>query len=308
MAAFKPFPSIAHVSKHSEWEINEENHKFYIQEKVDGSQLTVVVIDGILCFFNKNSQVYKSNKVFGKTINMLQEYFSHVKLNDKYIYHGEAISSIQHNCVIYDRIPRYGWIIYDIYDKETEKYLNYEQIELEAKRINIETVQLLYVNHDPTVNPYEKAQELIEKIEKSEITSCLGGRIEGIVIKHPNYFDGKKYVARKQKMVTSEFKEQIHTSHQKRTTETTDDFIKRIGSQFNTHARFQKAIQHFMEKNDGRKPTKKDMGKLINELDEDFDKEYQMELMIMFYAYFANTLHQSARTGFAEWFKDQQSN
>lgn len=115
-------------------------------------------------------------------------------------------------------------------------------------------VQRLYQNSDPEQQPIPIVQDLIAKIEKGELTSCLGGNciegnivlyfhtnLSGVVLKHPNFTNEKGTVATKQKFVSTHFKERHEKGLEKIDRSMgTDDFLDLIGSQFNTEPRFVK--------------------------------------------------------------------
>jgi hypothetical protein len=70
--------------------------------------------------------------VFAKAIAMLNSVKD--KFNPDLRYHGEAVCSRKHNVVQYDCVPAYYWILYDIQEEGTRKYLGVEEMETEAKR------------------------------------------------------------------------------------------------------------------------------------------------------------------------------
>lgn len=49
--------------------------------------------------------------------------------------------------------------------------------------------------------------KLMDQIESGEIQSCLGGTLEGIVLKHHAFKQNNKITATKLKYVTDKFKE-----------------------------------------------------------------------------------------------------
>ena len=79
------YPSIEHVNLNSTrvWKGEDpetaNNHRFYLEEKVDGSQLSFCVETSndeqqipTVEFFNKGKQIQKSNKTFYKAIAMVE--------------------------------------------------------------------------------------------------------------------------------------------------------------------------------------------------------------------------------------------
>ena len=115
------YPSIGDVKVNSSrsWKGDvsgeENNHRWYIEEKVDGSQLSFVVSEELtVTFYNKGSTINPTNKVFLKTINMITTLASKKIFNSTYVYHGEAVCSSRHNVVQYERYPKYYFILFDI--------------------------------------------------------------------------------------------------------------------------------------------------------------------------------------------------
>ena len=171
----------------------ENNHRWYIEEKVDGSQLSFVVSDeGQPTFYNKGSTINPTNKVFVKTINMITTLASKKIFNPTYVYHGEAVCSSRHNVVQYERYPKYYFILFDIQTSTGLLYPNEKRIE--AERIGLEVVPTFIWNTDPERSPYTVCQEFLDNIVAGKVTSILGGRPEGIVLKHHNFISRGKAV------------------------------------------------------------------------------------------------------------------
>lgn len=297
---FTPYPSIntLDLTSNRSW-TEDDNYKYYIEEKIDGSQISIHV-EYQLLFYNKNKLIH-NNSAFEKTINMLR--FQQNILNPNYIYHGEAVSKIKHNVCVYERTPKNYFILYDIFDKTTNSYLSPELKKLEADRVNMEIVPILYYNNDINQNPYEICTNLIEQIESHTLKSCLGGQIEGIVLKHHAFIHKGIKVATKLKLVTSIFKER-HLTKQPKAELSADEFLLQLGNSFCTEARFNKAFQHLVENNaiDPDHIKVSDQNKIIMELNQDFDKEYKEELKELLYTEFSPLLKKLGREGINHWF------
>jgi len=80
-------------------------------------------------------------------------------------------------------------------------------MEAEAKRVGMEHTQRMYQNTDPLVSPYDIIQNLMVGIESGAIVSCLGGLMEGVVLKHHKFQGDKGVVSTKLKCVAQRFKE-----------------------------------------------------------------------------------------------------
>lgn len=317
MTNITPYPSITVVDTDSKrtWHSNKENekdnYKFYIEEKIDGSQLSILVKDdGSVHFYNKNKCIDLESPVFRKACMMLYYKFNEKSILDvRYIYHGEAVCELRHNVAIYNRTPKYYFILYDIFDTSTRTYLSPEAKQAECLRIGLECVPILYYNSDPMCDPVIKCVELIEDIEKGKIESVLGGIPEGVVLKHHAFCKNDRIVATKQKMVSEKFKER-HAMRQAKVKLSADEFIQQLGTSFATTARFHKAFQHLTERNEINKNemTAKDINLLIGELDADFDKEYEEELMFLLWTEFSPIIKKYAREGAGAWFLKESPN
>lgn len=305
MQNINAYPSIEtlNIKSTRSWS-EDDNYKYYIEEKIDGSQLSIVLDnDGKLTFYNKNKRAGMNN-AFEKAITMLSfKYDNKNILNPDYTYHGESVCRIKHNVCVYERTPKNYFILYDIFNNISNEYVSSEVKKLEAERVGFEIVQTLYHNNDPNQDPYDICDKLIKQIELGEIKSCLGGTIEGIVLKHHAFTKKGKSVATKLKLVTTNFKER-HIVKQPKAELSPDEFLTSLGNSFCTEARFQKAYQHLVENNtinpDSIKKADKD--KIIMELNVDFDKEYREELKELLYVEFSPLLKKLAREGAGNWF------
>jgi hypothetical protein len=305
MQNINAYPSIDTLSVKStrNW-LENENYKYYIEEKIDGSQLSIVIDnDGKLSFYNKNKRAGMNNS-FEKAITMLNfKYDNKNILNPDYTYYGESVCRIKHNVCVYERTPKFYFILYDIFNNVSNEYVSSEIKKLEADRVGFEIVQTLYQNTDPNQNPYDICEKLINQIESGEIKSCLGGTIEGVVLKHHAFIKKGNPVATKLKLVTTKFKER-HSIKQPKTELSADDFLISLGNSFCTEARFHKAYQHLIENNtiNPENIKNKDRDKIIMELNSDFDKEYKDELKELLYTEFSPLLKKLAREGSGNWF------
>ena len=170
-------------------------------------------------------------------------------------------------------------------------------------RVGLECVQLLYYNDDKECQPYTKCNELIKQIEENAIGSCLGGCIEGIVLKHHAFVHKNRTSSVKLKFVTNIFKER-HVLKQDKVVYSSDEFLERLGKSFCTNARFHKAYQHLVENCtiDPNDVKNSDINKLVLELDTDFDKEYREEMMMLLWTEFSPIIKKYARDGAGSWF------
>jgi hypothetical protein len=308
MTQIIPYPAIETINLNStrSWTDN-DNYRYYIEEKIDGSQFSMILNDNnTLSFYNKKSLINNTNTTFMKTISMLKFNFENKNiLNPNYIYHGESVCKLKHNVVVYERTPKNYFICYDIFDISTKTFLSPELKKTELDRVGLEMVPILFYNQDPNISPYDKCKELISQIEENNIKSYLGGTPEGIVLKHHAFKQHDKTSATKLKYVTTIFKER-HQTKQPKFEASADDFLEQLGKSFSTEARFQKAYQHLVENEriDSTNVKRNDLDKIIGELGFDFDKEYKEEMMLLLWVEFSPIIKKYARENVGRWFTD----
>lgn len=315
------YPSIDNLSLTSTRVWGDEEHpsnaNWYIQEKIDGSQLTIIVNPEYneadsksqpLLFYNKGGLISYTNKVFLKAINMLTHLAkssdpSIKKFDPKLAYHGEAVCSTQHNVAKYEHVPRYYFIVYDITTIDGA-YLDPREVEYQARvRLGLEVVPLLAINSNPKISPYAICKDLVGRMMEGTIKSILGGAAEGIVLKHNTFIDKKgKTVATKLKFVTPAFRES-HAMKNHREKATPETAVQEVGKAYSIPARFHKAVQHLRDA-DKLKFDMTDVIKLKEELDDDLEREVMTEVMTYLWAELAPHVKRACRVGFDDWYRD----
>ncbi|XWV26339.1 hypothetical protein QJ857_gp0735 [Tupanvirus soda lake] len=257
-ANIKFYPSIEHFEPAN---LKPNGSVCYIEEKIDGSQMAFLIHGGEIAFINKKKFLKGQSATYEKALTTLP--IIKDKLNPDLIYYGEYVKSLKANVVVYHRVPKFFFILYDIYSMSQKKWYNYNEKKLEAERVGLDCVPLLYCGDGSTQPLYEVCTDIINQIESGQLQSCLGGTPEGIVVKR----DGAKF-----KMVTNAFKER-HAVKQEKCIWMLSDYLKYIGEQFNVEPRFQKAYQHLVEDETPVTPEN-----LCFELDADLYKEYESHI------------------------------
>lgn len=270
-----------------------------IEEKVDGSQFSFGVFgaERELQIRSKGSVIIPDAPpgLFSKAV----EYVKSIQalLNQDWSYRGEVLAKPKHNVLAYERAPEHNVIIWDI-DRGGQNYLQPSEKAEEAKRIGLECVPLLGVGE--IVNPAALRSYL-------DRTSILGGQnIEGVVIKPKDYdkfgTDKKLLIA---KLVSEDFKE-VHRAEWKMEhgEKGGRDILGILGAQYATPARWSKAVIHLKEKGliEG---TPRDIGKLVNEVCLDVEKECKQEIMEQLYAWAWPQLKRALVRNLPEWYKEQ---
>ena len=274
-----------------------------IQEKVDGSQLTITRKGDKLVYYNKNKKISGQGKPW---LN------SYISLNNKthlfregLFYHGEAMKSI-HSAKLnlrYEREPRYFWIVYEIV-REDNTTLSPEEMKEVLKDTGIETVPILYDNKYETCHNYiDKAKQIIELIEDGDINSCLGNvPPEGVVLKVLNRDRGKgKISTTRYKFVRVGFSETNRSKKQKLPRLSQEEIIEGIGKIYDTDARKQKAAQHLEEQRKWKTKMSQNIGLMVNELDSDLLKECEQDIKNLLFIRFWPQISKAARGNISEF-------
>jgi hypothetical protein len=263
-----------------------------VEEKVDGSQFSFGVINGVLSCRSKGAalNLEAPEKMFNKAVETVKS-IAHLLAPD-YTYRGEYLQSPSHNTLKYNRVPVNHIILFDI-STPGENYLSpNEKAEL-AAAIGLEVVPSFEVN----VHSLEELKALCQR------ESVLGGvAMEGVVIKNYNKFHPDKKIMMG-KYVREEFKE-AHQSAWKVSNPTRTDVVQGLIDALKTEARWNKGVQHLRDagKLEG---SPKDIGLLMKEIPEDVLKECKDQIMETLFDYFWPQIRRGIVSGVPEWYKDQ---
>lgn len=234
------------------------------------------------------------DKLFLAACNVAKDLFLRNKLKEGYMYSGEYLRSPKHNTLAYDRIPKNHIILFDVRSGH-EKYLSYEELKIEAERLELEVVPLLYKGK--VSNIVDMKDELLDKV------SCLGGqKIEGFVVKNYSRFstDGNAMMG---KFVSEAFKE-VHQTAWKDRNPQGKDFLQDLCEQYKTEARWNKAVQHLKERG-ALTQEPKDIGPLIKEVSNDILEECRDEIKEKLFKWAWPHIQRTSTRGLPEWFKEK---
>lgn len=272
-----------------------------VEEKVDGSQFSISVnIDPetgelVLAARSKGADLHidAPEKMFTKGIETLKELAP--RMQPGLIYRGEFLGKPKHNTLAYDRVPEKNFIIFDI-DDGKGAFLSYEEKAEEAARLGLEVVPLLFQG---VLAGSDKFRELLDS------TSVLGGqKIEGVVVKPAKYdlFGPDKKVLMG-KFVSEAFKE-VHNGEWKKSNPTQGDVLQALILQYQTPARWAKAVQHLREagKLEG---SPRDIGNLIKEARADVLKECEVEIKEKLFKYAWEKIERGITAGLPGWYKEE---
>lgn len=289
----KAFPKIWALG--SKWAQGIFDTDVEITEKLDGSQFGFSYPEGKSLVVRSKGAIINQDepqKLFKPAVGYvlsIQDY-----LNMDYAYYGEAICSKRHNTLTYNNVPRNHIALFAIYDFCEHRWLTYPEMKEEAERLCVDCVPLLYAGKaDPDI-----VKGLIGK------ESYLGGPIaEGVVVKAFKDIEiaGVMYPIHSGKYVTEEFKEK-HGSNP--TFKPGKHNAKTLFEQYNTEARFKKAVQKLSEAGDLQEEPR-DIGKLMKILNEDLEEECADEIKDALWKLLRKEFLSTATKGFAEWYKKQ---
>jgi hypothetical protein len=209
-------------------------------------------------------------------------------------YRAEYLRAPKHNTLEYGRVPVGHLIIFDI-DTGLETYLDYHGKRLEAERIGLESVPVLYTG---IVTP-AMLQELLTT------DSILGKvKIEGVVVKplHYNIFGpDKKCIFGK--YVSPQFKE-MHAKAWKQENPTSGDVLDALAASLKTEARWEKSVQHLRDRG-VLSNSPKDIGGVIKECVTDVEKECADEIKERLWQWAWPHLRRMVVAGMPEWYKEK---
>jgi RNA ligase len=265
-----------------------------IQEKVDGSQFSFGLREGVVCCRSKGVQIHIEDPgMFRTAVETAVE--RRALLKEGWTYRGEFLGKPKHNILAYGRVPRHGVVLFDV-DRGDQDYLGTGHLRSEATRLDLECVPVF---HEGPVS----LRDDIEGWLKSE--SFLGGvLVEGVVVKNYAKFnlDHKVMMA---KVVSAAFKE-THVAEGNRAYhgDSPEDLLRGLMMVYRTEPRWLKARQHLLERGeilpDGRP---QDIGPMIREIQEDVARECVDEIKERLWTWMWPKIRQGITYGFPDWYK-----
>ena len=154
----------------------EPGDEIVVQEKVDGSNASIrydVETDSLVAFSRKQTLDYS------KTLNGFWNYVQSLNADEykdtpSYVIFGEWMV---HNHIHYTEDVYKRWIVYDIYDTETQQYLAQNLVKEFCDKHNLEYIHVLYTGKFTSWN------DLIEKFAENTSYYC-DVKAEGFIVKN----------------------------------------------------------------------------------------------------------------------------
>lgn len=264
-----------------------------VEEKLDGSQFSFGVIDGEPRCRSKGCvlNIFAPEKMFIEAVKVVTELKDN--LTPGWTYRAEYLAKPKHNVLAYSRIPANHLMIFDV-NTEQEDYLSYPDKKIEAERLGLECMPLVYQG------VVEDRMVIREWLEKE---SCLGGqKIEGVVLKNYKRFgpDGKALMG---KFVSEAFKE-IAGGDWRERNPGSGDIIQQLIDRYKTPARWAKAIQHLKERGE-LKNDPCDIGPLFKEVSTDVHTECGDEIAKLLFAWGWPKIQRAICSGLPQWYKEE---
>lgn len=265
-----------------------------VQEKLDGSQVTVGSINGELYARSKGARLNleKPDGLFGPAIATAKRLHEAGLLVDGWQYRGEAICRPKHNTLAYERAPAGGVILFDI-DVGLEKRLSPQEVQAEAERLGLECVPTFF---------YGEVTSVADLARLLDTESCLGGaKIEGIVVKNYERWSDKDGKMLMGKYVSEAFTEK-HRHDWRERNPTRTDIIEAIINTYCHERRWEKAVARLRD--DGLlEHSPRDIGKLIAAIPDDIKAECEQEIKDALWSHFWPVIRRGVTRGFPDYYK-----
>jgi hypothetical protein len=264
-----------------------------IQEKIDGSQFSFGVLNGVLCCRSKGQQiVLEAPGMFAAAISTARRLHAEGKLLEGRIYRCEYLSKPKHNALAYSRVPRGNLVLFDVERQGIGEFLPMDLLPASAELLGVEPVPVLFEG------PFDLSMHVSAYLDRE---SCLGGsKIEGVVIKNYNQFgEDKKIVVGK--LVSEAFKE-VHRHEWKKSNPGQSEIVQQIIADYRTSPRWQKAVQRLRDEGKIRGEPE-DIGLLIREIQLDTIDECEAEIAERLFEHFWPKIARGIISGFPEWYK-----
>lgn len=273
-----------------------------VEEKVDGSQFSFGVLDGVLHMRSKGAHVYDDTQ--GGLIgtggsSMFQLAIDYVlsirdELKDGFVFRCEYLAKPKHNTLVYERTPKNNLVLFDVETVADYTFASHGERDEWAYRLDIEPIPTYSISN---VHSSEEIDTLLQTV------SFLGGpTVEGVVFKNHSRFgrDGKFLAG---KFVSEAFKE-VHKKDWKVRNPNGKDVAEEIAMGLRTDARWEKAIQHLRERGE-LTDSPQDIGPLLKEIQMDVKAECEEAIKAALFKWAWPKIGKSTTRGFPEWYKRQ---
>lgn len=264
------------------------------EEKVDGSQFSMMVKDDQLYCRSKGAEIHLGapQKLFESAVETALALAHRGKLAEGVVYRCEYLAKPKHNTLAYDRRPLNHLALLDV-DRGSGYLVDDPGAKQEiARDLSIDCTPTIYHG---TISDVDSLIGMLDRV------SFLGGqKIEGIVVKNYNKVgeDGKFLMG---KYVSEAFKE-VHRGEWKKANPTKGDVLDVLAGKYRNEARWNKAVQHLREAGTLQEAVQ-DIGPLIKEIQADLTAECEDEIKEVLWKWAQPHLTRKCVAGAAEWYK-----
>jgi hypothetical protein len=264
-----------------------------VQEKIDGSQFSFGVLNGEIHFRSKGATIYPetTDNLFRGAVDTVLRLFHDGLLEEGWTYRAEAMMGPKHNALQYERAPTGNFILFDVDVGLEDRLGDPARLADVAARLGLEHVPVFFVGE------IRSADELADMLARP---SCLGGTMEGVVVK--NYArwadDGKMLMG---KVVAESFRE-VNKSNWKKENPSRSDVIELLIGAYRTDARWQKSVQHLRESG-ALEGSPRDIGRLIKAVGQDTLDECADEIKDALFRAFWKDIQRGITRGLPEWYR-----
>lgn len=295
MTSWHSYPSIYNLGHAAVKELFSQ--PVIVQEKIDGSQFSFGLIDGVLRVRSKGQEMNPAapDKMFARAVATVLELQQRGALIEGWTYRGECLDKPKHNVLAYDRVPVGNVILFDI-NKGEEDYMDPDTAAFTAQAMGLEFVKTFGV-YEPGAIDLAGVQRLLAE------TSALGGqKIEGIVVKSTTLFgpDKKRLMG---KYVSEAFREK-HSETWAGQTSARATVLDKIAAKYNATARWDKAVIHLREKG-LIEDSPRDIPALLREVAIDLWKEEGAEIGEMLLEHYRRDIQKVVTGGLPDWWKNE---
>lgn len=151
----------------------EGSHKIVIMEKLDGANASFKLEDGQIKAFSRNNELNETNTLRG--FYQWTQTLDPNLLTEGAIYFGEWL--VKHKISYGDNENQF--YLFDIYDEETERYIGFNLVKIQAEKLGINLVPVFYEGK------FQSNAHLLSFVGQSK----LGKYGEGVVVKNYDWTD-----------------------------------------------------------------------------------------------------------------------
>lgn len=197
MAEQKKYMSVVRLGHKTTLGVLNVGDRIVVQEKLDGANASVRVIDGKVHAYSRNTELSEDNTL-GGFYNFAMEHVMFKYIPEDVILFGEYLNPHKVKYPDYQK----QFFLYDVYNVRTGMYEIFSSVKVFANALKLNLIPVLYEGE------YQSFEHLQSLVGQTKLGGVLNGEEtgEGIVVKNPDYVDrfGNQLFV---KLVTDSFRE-----------------------------------------------------------------------------------------------------